>query len=33
MLHKPHPQPQLKIDALRQVLDELKQSGFIMTNY
>ena len=33
MLHKPHPQPQLKIHALRQVLDELKQSGFIMTNY
>ena len=33
MLHKPHPQTQLKIYALRQVLDELKQSGFIMTNY
>lgn len=33
MLHKPHPQPQLKIYALGQVLDELKQSGFIMTNY
>ncbi len=29
MLHKPHPQPQLKIYALRQILDELKQAGFI----
>lgn len=29
MLHKPHPQPQLKIYALRQIPDELKQAGFI----